>query len=107
MFENLKKKKITVPLTEHTFEKLLFCFICLCFVTLSLSHFILDIDECSSVREPCTTGFNCINTVGSYTCQRKIIMCSQGYHSSPDGARCIGENAHKYRCLLYPKPETF
>ncbi|KAK7127698.1 hypothetical protein R3I93_020316 [Phoxinus phoxinus] len=49
----------------------------------------IDIDECSSVREPCTTGFNCINTVGSYTCQHKIIMCSTGYHSSPDGARCV------------------
>uniref|UniRef100_A0A672LAD4 Fibulin 2 n=1 Tax=Sinocyclocheilus grahami TaxID=75366 RepID=A0A672LAD4_SINGR len=50
------------------------------------------IDECSSVKEPCTSGFNCINTVGSYTCQRKIIMCSRGYHSSPDGARCIDIN---------------
>lgn len=65
----------------------------------AVSCFILDIDECSSVSEPCTNGFNCINTVGSYNCQRKIIMCSRGYHSSADGARCIGEDAHKYTQL--------
>ncbi len=69
----------------------------------AVSRFILDIDECSSVSEPCTNGFNCINTVGSYTCQRKIIMCSRGYHSSADGARCIGEDAHKYT-QLYLNP---
>uniref|UniRef100_A0A667Z5D2 Fibulin 2 n=1 Tax=Myripristis murdjan TaxID=586833 RepID=A0A667Z5D2_9TELE len=33
--------------------------------------------------------FNCVNTVGSYTCQRKILMCSRGYHASPDASRCI------------------
>lgn len=71
----------------------------------AVSLFVLDIDECSSVSEPCSTGFNCINTVGSYTCQRKIIMCSRGYHSSPDGARCIGEDAHKYT-QLYLNPAT-
>ncbi|XP_061076566.1 fibulin-2 isoform X1 [Conger conger] len=49
----------------------------------------IDIDECSSLDEPCSSGFNCINTVGSYACQRKIIICSAGYHASPDGARCI------------------
>lgn len=50
-----------------------------------------DIDECGVVGQPCSPGFNCINTVGSYSCQRKIIMCSRGYHASPDGARCIGK----------------
>ncbi|XP_040890035.1 fibulin-2 [Toxotes jaculatrix] len=49
----------------------------------------IDINECSSLSEPCSSGFNCINTVGSYTCQQKIIMCSHGYHASPDGAKCV------------------
>lgn len=48
-----------------------------------------DIDECGSQRQPCSATFNCVNTVGSYTCQRKIV-CSHGYHASPDGSRCIG-----------------
>ncbi|GAA6069132.1 fibulin-2-like, partial [Tachysurus ichikawai] len=47
------------------------------------------IDECSTVTHPCSSGFNCINTVGSYTCQHKIILCGRGYHSSPDGTRCM------------------
>uniref|UniRef100_A0A3B4YDR9 Fibulin 2 n=1 Tax=Seriola lalandi dorsalis TaxID=1841481 RepID=A0A3B4YDR9_SERLL len=46
---------------------------------------------CNSLSEPCSSGFNCINTVGSYTCQQKIIKCSHGYHASPDGAKCVGE----------------
>ncbi|MEQ2281440.1 hypothetical protein AMECASPLE_030358, partial [Ameca splendens] len=49
----------------------------------------IDINECSSLSEPCTSGSTCINTVGSYTCQQKIIMCNQGYHSSPDGTKCV------------------
>ncbi|XP_070695452.1 fibulin-2 [Pempheris klunzingeri] len=49
----------------------------------------IDINECSSLSEPCSPGSNCINTVGSYTCQQKIIMCSHGYHASPDGAKCV------------------
>ncbi|KAI3356891.1 hypothetical protein L3Q82_003538 [Scortum barcoo] len=48
----------------------------------------IDIDECGALAKPCSLEFNCINTVGSYTCQRKII-CSRGYHASPDGSRCI------------------
>ncbi|KAM7404953.1 hypothetical protein PAMP_012252 [Pampus punctatissimus] len=47
-----------------------------------------DIDECGAEAQPCSSGFNCINTAGSYMCQRKII-CSRGYHASPDGSRCI------------------
>lgn len=50
-----------------------------------------DINECSSLSEPCSSGFNCINTVGSFTCQKKVIMCSHGYQASPDGAKCVGE----------------
>uniref|UniRef100_A0A8C5CZS3 Fibulin 2 n=1 Tax=Gadus morhua TaxID=8049 RepID=A0A8C5CZS3_GADMO len=38
---------------------------------------------------PCSPGFTCLNTVGSYTCQRKMLICSRGYHASPDGASCI------------------
>uniref|UniRef100_A0A8B9HWK4 EGF-like domain-containing protein n=1 Tax=Astyanax mexicanus TaxID=7994 RepID=A0A8B9HWK4_ASTMX len=49
----------------------------------------VDIDECRTVTQPCSPGFNCVNTIGSYTCQRKIIMCGRGYHASPDGSRCI------------------
>lgn len=51
-----------------------------------------DINECNSLSEPCSSGFNCVNTVGSYTCQQKIIKCSHGYHASPGGAKCVGEN---------------
>ncbi|MBN3325347.1 FBLN2 protein, partial [Atractosteus spatula] len=58
-------------------------------IVVILLFFSADIDECSSPNVPCSPGFNCINTVGSYTCQRKIIVCSRGYHASPDGARCI------------------
>uniref|UniRef100_A0A3Q3LPH2 Fibulin 2 n=1 Tax=Labrus bergylta TaxID=56723 RepID=A0A3Q3LPH2_9LABR len=49
----------------------------------------IDINECSSLSEPCSSGSHCINTVGSYTCQQKTIMCSPGYHASPDGSKCV------------------
>lgn len=55
-----------------------------------------DVDECGSQRQPCSVAFNCVNTVGSYTCQRKIV-CSRGYHASPDGSRCIGGDRHGRR----------
>uniref|UniRef100_A0A8C9L8A5 Fibulin-2 n=1 Tax=Pavo cristatus TaxID=9049 RepID=A0A8C9L8A5_PAVCR len=51
--------------------------------------FPLDINECTSLPEPCKPGFNCINTVGSYTCQRNMLTCSRGYHSNEDGTRCV------------------
>lgn len=61
-------------------------------ISLHLSFFVSvpDIDECGAVAQPCSSGFNCINTVGSYMCQRRII-CSRGYNASPDGSRCIGK----------------
>lgn len=33
-----------------------------------------DINECTSLSEPCRPGFSCINTVGSYTCQRNPVI---------------------------------
>lgn len=52
-----------------------------------------DINECTSLPEPCKPGFNCINTVGSYTCQRNTLSCSRGYHANEDGSRCVGEGS--------------
>uniref|UniRef100_A0A3Q3KDZ1 EGF-like domain-containing protein n=1 Tax=Monopterus albus TaxID=43700 RepID=A0A3Q3KDZ1_MONAL len=65
----------------------------------SLSFFLSvpDIDECSALTQACGPGFNCINTAGSYMCQRKII-CSRGYHASPDGSRCIGKICNVDEC---------
>lgn len=62
-------------------------------LSLSPSFFLSvpDIDEClAAAAQPCSAGFNCVNTVGSYMCHRKIT-CSRGYHASPDGARCVGK----------------
>lgn len=50
-----------------------------------------DINECTSLSEPCRPGFSCINTVGSYTCQRNPLICGRGYHASDDGAKCVGK----------------
>lgn len=50
-----------------------------------------DINECTSLSEPCRPGFSCINTVGSYTCQRNPVICGRGYHASQDGTKCVGK----------------
>lgn len=50
-----------------------------------------DINECTSLREPCRSGFSCINTVGSYTCQRNPLVCSRGYHANEEGSECVGK----------------
>lgn len=50
-----------------------------------------DINECTSLPQPCRPGFSCINTVGSYTCQRNPLLCGRGYHASPDGTTCVGK----------------
>ncbi|XP_057410392.1 fibulin-2 isoform X5 [Balaenoptera acutorostrata] len=51
-----------------------------------------DINECTSLSEPCRPGFSCINTVGSYTCQRNPVICGRGYHASQDGTKCVDVN---------------
>lgn len=51
----------------------------------------IDINECTSLSEPCRPGFSCINTVGSYTCQRNALLCGRGYHASQDGTTCVGK----------------
>ncbi|XP_045440106.1 fibulin-2 isoform X12 [Pipistrellus kuhlii] len=51
-----------------------------------------DINECTSLSEPCRPGFSCINTVGSYTCQRNPLLCRRGYHASQDGTECVDVN---------------
>lgn len=50
-----------------------------------------DINECTSLSEPCRPGFSCINTVGSYTCQRNPLLCGRGYHANQDGTKCVGK----------------
>uniref|UniRef100_A0A4W4EIR9 EGF-like domain-containing protein n=1 Tax=Electrophorus electricus TaxID=8005 RepID=A0A4W4EIR9_ELEEL len=57
----------------------------------------------------CSAGFHCINTVGSYTCQRKTMTCNRGYHSSPDECTrvlpgCVGvcvEVGVTVSCFVY------
>uniref|UniRef100_A0A8C9KTZ2 Fibulin-2 n=1 Tax=Panthera tigris altaica TaxID=74533 RepID=A0A8C9KTZ2_PANTA len=51
-----------------------------------------DINECTSLSEPCRPGFSCVNTVGSYTCQRNPLLCGRGYHASQDGTKCVDVN---------------
>lgn len=53
--------------------------------------FLSDINECVSQTGPCQRGQVCINTVGSYTCQRNSVNCGQGYHLNEEGTRCIGK----------------
>lgn len=52
-----------------------------------------DINECVSQTGPCHRGQVCINTVGSYTCQRNSVNCGRGYHLNEEGTRCVGETA--------------
>ncbi|KAK2091413.1 hypothetical protein P7K49_030697 [Saguinus oedipus] len=52
----------------------------------------MNINECTSLPEACRSGFSCINTVGSYTCQRNPLVCRRGYHASEDGAKCVDVN---------------
>lgn len=60
-------------------------------VSLSPTPPSADINECTSLPEPCRPGFSCINTVGSYTCQKNPLLCGRGYHSSQDGTKCVGK----------------
>ena len=49
-----------------------------------------DINECVSQSGPCHRGQVCINTVGSFICQRNSVNCGRGYRLNEDGTRCIG-----------------
>uniref|UniRef100_UPI00398ECC8F fibulin-2-like n=1 Tax=Pristiophorus japonicus TaxID=55135 RepID=UPI00398ECC8F len=51
--------------------------------------FPTDTDECRTRSQPCAMGDNCINTIGSYTCQRNLISCGRGYHAGDGKARCV------------------
>lgn len=52
--------------------------------------FCSDINECVSQTGPCHRGQVCINTVGSYICQRNSVNCGRGYHLNEEGTRCVG-----------------
>lgn len=52
----------------------------------------IDIDECimqSAASPACGSGYICINTVGSFTCQRSSVNCGRGYHLNDEGTRCV------------------
>lgn len=49
-----------------------------------------DINECLSISAPCPVGQTCINTEGSYTCQKNVPNCGRGYHLNEEGTRCVG-----------------
>ncbi|KAG7260835.1 hypothetical protein CRUP_012783 [Coryphaenoides rupestris] len=62
-----------------------------------------DVNECAALSQPCSPGFACLNTAGSYTCQRKMLICSRGYHASADGVRCLCHNLQgSYSCDCQP-----
>lgn len=63
----------------------------LCPLSLDSVFDCADINECSSLAQPCSSSFACVNTVGSFSCQQKVLVCNRGYHTSPDGASCVGE----------------
>lgn len=49
-----------------------------------------DINECLSISPTCPVGHTCINTEGSYTCQKNVPNCGRGYHLNEEGTRCVG-----------------
>uniref|UniRef100_A0A8D1KQG9 Fibulin-1 n=1 Tax=Sus scrofa TaxID=9823 RepID=A0A8D1KQG9_PIG len=49
----------------------------------------IDINECLSISAPCPVGQTCINTEGSYTCQKNVPNCGRGYHLNEEGTRCV------------------
>ena len=54
---------------------------------MELSHYTIDIDECSEGSSNCTVGSTCVNAQGSYYC-----VCLEGYFGDgrQDGDGCRG-----------------
>lgn len=50
----------------------------------------VDINECLSLSAACPIGHTCINTEGSYTCQKNVPNCGRGYHLNEEGTHCVG-----------------
>lgn len=50
---------------------------------------LTDIDECTE-DNPCKENQQCINTLGSYRCQPRLI-CNIGYEMNEGGTQCIGK----------------
>lgn len=65
-------------------------------VTPALPPFLLDINECVMGEHNCRLGESCVNTVGSFRCQRDS-SCGTGYELTEDndckGMTCSG-SAH-------------
>uniref|UniRef100_A0A8C7R8S3 Fibulin-1 n=1 Tax=Oncorhynchus mykiss TaxID=8022 RepID=A0A8C7R8S3_ONCMY len=65
----------------------------ICMIHDSYIHDKLDlsvhINECLAQTEPCRPGQLCMNTMGSFTCQRNSINCGRGYHLNDGGNRCV------------------
>ena len=48
-------------------------------------YYNIDIDECTAGLDNCGVNADCIDTIGSYTCQ-----CKPMFFESADGNNCIG-----------------
>lgn len=70
-------------------------------------HSILDINECVSQTGPCERGQVCLNTVGSYTCQRNSVNCGRGYHLNEEGTRCIGKAPSRGNSALLSNNQAY
>ncbi|KAJ8016200.1 hypothetical protein DPEC_G00004720 [Dallia pectoralis] len=92
---------------------------CSCFPGFSLmsdGHSCEDIDECST--QPCQTNERCVNTAGSFVCQRPftcpqgyqvngdvcedIDECVQGTHTCTPGLECVNAQG-SFRCTAKPR----
>ena len=65
----------------------------------SYPFILLDYDECANPADySCVGNQQCINTVGSYTCN-----CSIGYQFNVTQQQCIGKPFIKYIILIILK----